>query len=211
MENSANIGHLQSAYQALHSTKTAMDKVVSDLLSATDGSNPSTMLYLIISVVFDTLDHCHLVERAQDLFCFSESILDWLQSYPAGRQQYVAISSCNSPSMPSTSGVPHGSVLGSLLFSIFTTPVGHLNMPIDVSYQQYADATNGLANLSACIDAVAGWNLADNLMLNRIKTEAPVSGTRQQIAKLDSIAQTRIPIVYKIRVLCVTFDGRLSF
>ena len=126
MPKSANIGHLQSAYRTLHSTETAMAKVISDQLMATDGSNPSILLSLDISAAFDTLDHCHLLERDHNLFSFSASVLDWLRSYLAGHQQYVAFGSCRSSSMLSTSGMLQGSVLSPLLFSIFTTPVSCL-------------------------------------------------------------------------------------
>ena len=75
MENLPNLGPLQSAYRALHSTKTAMTRVVSDLLSATASKSPSVLLSLNISPAFDTLDHHRLLERAKDLFGFDSTVL----------------------------------------------------------------------------------------------------------------------------------------
>ena len=111
-----------------------------------------------------------------------------------------------------------GLLLVPLLFSIFIIPVGHLITSFNISYHQYADdiqlyitinthLSNGLANLSACADAIAGRYLENNLIRNPAKTEVLVSSTKQQIAKLDiSVAQTTIPIIKMIRVLGVTLD-----
>ena len=57
IETSPNVGPLQSAYRALYSTETAMTRVVSDLLTATDSRTPSVLLSLDISAAFDILDH----------------------------------------------------------------------------------------------------------------------------------------------------------
>ena len=54
--------------------------VVSDLLSAVDGGEPSALLSLEISAAFDTLDHHRLLSRAHELFGFSDSVLKWMQS-----------------------------------------------------------------------------------------------------------------------------------
>ena len=56
-------------------------KVVSDLLSAIDGGEPSALLSLDISAAFDTLDHRRLLSHAHELVGFSDSVLKWMQSY----------------------------------------------------------------------------------------------------------------------------------
>ena len=90
-DQSPNLGHLQSAYRALHSTETAMTKVVSDLLSAVDSGEPSALLSLDISAAFNTLDHHRLLSRAHELFRFSDMVLKWMQSYLSDRQHCVAV------------------------------------------------------------------------------------------------------------------------
>ena len=64
IEQSPNVGSQQSAYRAFHSTETAMTKVVSDLLSATDRQTPAVLLALDISAAFDMHDHQRLLARA---------------------------------------------------------------------------------------------------------------------------------------------------
>ena len=95
MENSPNLGPLQTAYQALHSIETAMARVVNDFLSSSASKSPSVLLLLDIRVAFDTLDHHCLLERAKDLFGFDSTVLQWLGSYLVEREQFVGVASCH--------------------------------------------------------------------------------------------------------------------
>ena len=72
---------LQSAYRALHSTETAMTRVVNDLLIAADSGKPTVLLSLDISEAFDMLDHNRLLQRATELFGLTDHVIDWLKSY----------------------------------------------------------------------------------------------------------------------------------
>ena len=73
-----------------------------------------------------------------------------------------------------------------------------------------------LLNLTACADAVTGWHIRNELLLNQNKTEAIITGTYQQIAKFDqsvriNVSGTTVPFSSKLRVIGVTLDSRLSF
>jgi len=138
----------------------------------------------------------------------------------------VSVGGVRSDTMNCATGVPQGSILGRLLFSLFTIPVGHLISTYSVSYHQYADvtqlytvinlsSTNDLQWLSHCADAVTNWHLFNGLLLNPTKTEALVTGTRQQVARLDctavKFADTTVSISSAIHVLGVTIDSHLTF
>ena len=103
-----------------------MTRVVIDLLSTADSKTPSVLLSLDISAAFDTLDHRRLLDRSEELFDFDDTVLQWLNSYIAGRSQFVSIGGRHSSTVTMTTGVPQGSVLGPLLFFILATPVGSL-------------------------------------------------------------------------------------
>jgi len=123
--SSENCNNLQSAYRAFHSTETAVTKIINDLLLAVDSGQPSVLLSLDISAAFDSLDHERLLQRATEIFGVTGHVHEWLRLYLSGRTSYVSVGGVRSDTKNCVTGVPQGSVLGPLLFSLFTTPVGH--------------------------------------------------------------------------------------
>ena len=80
------------------------------------------MLFLDLSAAFDTLNHKILIQRLIESG-FSGKALDWLISYISDRMSRVSIGDYSSEYKKMTHGVPQGSVLGPLLFSIYLSPV----------------------------------------------------------------------------------------
>ena len=80
---------------------------------------------------------------------------------------------------------------------------------IDTSFQ------NGLSQLIVCANAVTGWFIRNSLLLNPNKTDAIITGTRQQVAKFDraggvAVSGSIIPFAQKLRVLSVIIDDQLE-
>ena len=78
--------------------------------------------FLDMSKAFDKVRHHVLI---QDLFEVGVAgrALSWIASYLSIRQQYVRFGTLQSGMKPCTCGVPQGSVLGPLLFSVYTRDV----------------------------------------------------------------------------------------
>src|SRR6476661_7089361 len=89
-----------------------------------------------------------------------------------------------------TIGVPHGSVLGPLLFTAYVSPVSRLLASFGLVHHSYADDTtfalaadppsNSLSLLESCTTIVSTWFAFNGLKLNANKSEVLYVGTRER-------------------------------
>ena len=175
---------LQSAYRQHHSTETAVLKVLSDILLAVDTGNLALLTMLDLSAAFDTVDHETLLRRMQVSYGIGDTVLRWFSSYLKDRTQYVRCSSSKSSSSPIKCGVPQGSVLGPILFLLYTAELQRLIQRRQLLPHLYADDTQIYgtcrpsetvqlqSEISECVDDVGSWMQSNRLQLNSAKTEA---------------------------------------
>ncbi|GFR97234.1 reverse transcriptase-like protein [Elysia marginata] len=116
----------QSAYRKDHSTETTLLKVLNDALRAADAKQLTLLVLLDLSAAFDTIDHELLLSRLDCRFGINGAALQWLRSYLTGGMQSVLIDGVSSPVSSLQFGVPQGSVLGPLLFTLYTSPVADI-------------------------------------------------------------------------------------
>ena len=77
---------------------------------------------LYCSAAFDLINHSILLHCLGHRLCITGPALNWFKLYLSGRTQNVAIGSSKSTAHKLACGVPHGSVLGPKLFTIYTLP-----------------------------------------------------------------------------------------
>ena len=132
---------LQSACKKDHSCETALLRVKNDILKSIDDNQCVVILLLDLSATFDTVDHKILLHRLQTRFGIKGKALSWLQSYLTDRSQSVQIDGFTSSVRPLRFGVPQGSVLGPLLYLLYTAPLGNVIRWHDMDFHLYADDT----------------------------------------------------------------------
>ena len=88
-----------------------------------DEGNLCLLGLLDLSAAFDTVDNNILIARLNSTFGISGAVLDWFRSYLNDRKQFVNLSGGKSRLSDVRCGIPQGSILGPLLFILYTSPV----------------------------------------------------------------------------------------
>ena len=132
----------QSVYRLDHSTETALLKVVNDLLSAWDDGKFLVLVLLDLSAAFDTVDHDMLLHRLHHVFGIQDKAMSWFKSYLTNIFQMVSIQDTISDPVELCCHVPQGSVLGPILFILYTQSLSHVILNHPVSHMLYADDTH---------------------------------------------------------------------
>ena len=139
----------QSAYRKHHSTESALLNIHNDILLNMAKGSVTALTLLDLSAAFDTIDHTIFLDRLNGYYGISELALGWFKSYLSGRTQSVKVGSTLSNPVALQHGVPQGSVLGPILFSLYTNPISSIiQSHSSINYHFYADDTQLYISLS---------------------------------------------------------------
>jgi hypothetical protein len=216
----------QSAYRKGHSVETAVLNVMDGLLTNTDEKLVSLVALLDLSAAFDTLDHYILIKRLETTFGVRGIVLEWFISYVSERFQSITANGLVSDPCPLLYGVPQGSVLGPVLFTLYSQPLSDVISQHNCHFHKYADDTElsqcGLPNnfeltklsVQNCISAISEWMDSNKLMLNTDKTEVLTVGTTSRVNQVDcdtiQILDSNISFQKSVKYLGVRLDQTLS-
>jgi hypothetical protein len=128
----------QHAYKAMHSCETALLTVINDALLAIDDGMVLPLILLDMTAAFDLVDHELFFDKCERLG-IRESAIDWIRSYLCGRTQKVSCNGVESESSTLLCGVPQGSVLGPLFFSMYISDIRTVLQKHAVDCVIYAD------------------------------------------------------------------------
>ena len=155
-------------------------------------------------------------------------VISWLRSYLSDQFQSVKLDRCLSKKVTLPFGVPQGSVLGPLLFSLYTGPLSRVIASQSVTHHLYADDTQLCISFSAdnsessfyrlqqCLVSVQDWMTTNKLKFNPNKTEFLLIDHESQRLKYLSI----FPVTLlerethpskTVRNLGVVFDENFNF
>ena len=111
------------------------------ILSAQDRGELTALSLLDLSAAFDTIDHDLVLSRLTEWFGIDGVVLQWVRSYLSGRSQLVKVNGVLSTPQLLLCGVPQDSVLGPLLFTMYTTPLSSIITAFGLKHHLYADGT----------------------------------------------------------------------
>ena len=182
---------------------------------------------LDLSAAFNTTDHSILITRLRATFGCSGTGLDRFISYLSCRTQSMFVGHESAPSVLKCR-VPQGSVLGPLLFTLYSHPLRTIICESGLSYNFFADDSKlHKSNVSSdfpvfacclkdCIEDVAEWMGDSKLKMNDDKTELMAIGTRSKLSQIIPnltpmpISGCDIPFSQSVRNLGFYLDITLS-
>ena len=220
----------QSGYRKWHSCDTAVLKIQNDTLLMIDGKSHVVLMLLDLSAAFDTINHKILISKLQKLYGFNGLILQWIKSYITDRSFRVSVNSKYSDSCLLEIGVPQGSILGPLLFILYTKELESIAEKYNFSIHLYADdsqiyfsfdpRTNNtegnLSILKACFSEIRQWMSTNFLKMNDDKTEImelhgfqPVAPLRTSFS-LDDQVECKVVPSLSAKNLGFYFDSKMN-
>lgn len=200
----------QSGFRANHSCTSALMNITDDILAATDQNKMTALVLLDFSKAFDTIDHDILISILH-FIGFTNSACMLIANYLNEREQKVVINDQMSTSLNITRGVPQGSILGPLLYTIYT--INFDSYLQHCQYHFYADDTQlylsfnysdvRLANENLNQDISSLVNAAENhsLFINAEKSSLVMFGAKNKIENLSNNFNITVN-TYKLQNAC---------
>ena len=167
---------LQFGFREGHSTIHALLELLDSIYQNLDDNNSCIGVFLDLSKAFDTIDHDILLKKLLH-YGFRGKVHNWFASYLQNRKQYTCVNGIKSTQQQIYKGVPQGSVLGPILFTLY---VNEMPNATSAKPRLFADDTcifsfhANIAKLSLLINEelnmLHAWLKANKLLLNTSKT-----------------------------------------
>lgn len=217
---------LQSGFKPGHSTTTALLKVVGDIREAMHDRLLSLLVLYDFSNAFPSVHHDLLFTKLRHLG-LSKPAVDWFRSYLSDRKQQVSTGTEVSSLLHIYFGVPQGSVLGPLLYSLYVNDISDVFK--NSSFHLYADdlqnyVTFSPSKLYHAVEIInkeakklAAYAKGHNLAINGLKTQVIIIGNPKLIKKLPAdkphviVENMPLPYLDVVKNLGILIDSNLTW
>lgn len=213
----------QSGFRSSYSTTTALLKFTNDIYSSLESGHITGAIFIDLSKAFDMVDHYLLLDKLAAIGLNRDALL-WFNSYLHNRRQYVVFQGIQSNNLINSHGVPQGSILGPLLFSIFINELPricqqcsiHLYADDTVIYFSDTNPTAIQNSLQTDFNLLQKWFYNNKLLLNTKKSCCMVFGSKpshpdQLDLKIQTTNGSDLERVSSFKYLGLWIDPELTF
>lgn len=212
------ISTAQHGFFPQRSVTTNLAEFTSVCIRSMDAGMQVDAVYTDFKAAFDRVNHAILLRKLEKLGV-SVAFVGWFKSYLSGRFIRVRIGSSQSTAFPVTSGVPQGSNLGPLLFSLFINdaafvlPTGtRVFYADDVKIYMIIRCIEDCIRLQSLLDSFDDWSKRNLLELSVTKCNTiTFCRKRQPIVYSYCLDGHILERLYQVRDLGVTLDSELNF
>ena len=212
----------QYGFRKQHSTEYAAIKLIDHVSKEMEAGKTPTSVYIDLSKAFDTLTFEVLLYKLK-YYGVTDTAFDLLKSYLTNRKQYVVFDGCQSEHVKIYTGVPQGSILGPLFFSIYINDL--ITVSDRLNFLMYADDTTIYFNLEDFdnltketdinreLEKVNIWLKLNKLSLNTQKTKLMLFHRKQKHLDEINVVINGIEIehVPSFNFLGIMLDENLSW
>ena len=167
---------LQHGFRERRSCETQLIMLIEDLARNASAGRQTDIILLDFSKAFDKVNHSKLIWKLHQ-YGIRGHVLSWIRAFLGSRSQRVVIDGEESESIPVTSGVPQGSVLGPILFLVYIN-----DLPDEVRSQVrlFADDTalyltleseDDSSTLQSDLDILSAWESRWDMEFNPSKCQ----------------------------------------
>ena len=167
----------QYGFRHGYSTTLAISELVGNIIKGFESKYYTLGSFIDLSKAFDSLDLTQLVDKLKT-YGIRGAALNWFQSYLSNRRLFVKFKEANSDTFNVDYGIPQGSVLGPLLFLLYTNDMHRcikhskciLFADDTTIYTTGSSVVQLVDNMTRDLDSLIDWFRANKLTLNISKT-----------------------------------------
>ncbi|MBY0580085.1 MAG: hypothetical protein K2P53_00155, partial [Rickettsiales bacterium] len=214
----------QFGFKKNHSTDHALTELVTHVTNAFNDDCLTLGVFIDLSKAFDTVNHVILLKKLENYGIKNNNLL-WFKEYLSSRKQFIQYETGKTPKNMLTCGVPQGSILGPLLFSLyindlsFTSNLLNFILFADDSnlFYSHRDIKTLFKVVNKELNKINEWFICNKLSLNVTKTKYILFHKQNKIdnlpLKLPDLKINKINITRQTSVnfLGVILDENLSW
>ena len=212
----------QYGFRKLYSTTLALLEFTDKIIQYPDEGNYCISIFVDLTKAFDTVDHEILLQKLEH-YGIRGHANDFFRTYLINRQQYMVINDAKSSLGKIECGVPQGSVLGPLFFTIYINDIQNAVGPENLRlfaddtalFMSHTNLTQLLCDIKTKFKHLIKWCNSNKLTINAEKTNFILFHTiNKPIPRnLDEISVESMTIkrVNSFKYLGLTLDETLHW